>query len=546
MKGRIQFIAKKAKKYTWELCLMLLIILATTYLVALFPYLLGKLVDMLFYDKSAGDLVKIVSAYILIFLVNQLLHFALQMLRADLEVRFVYDIKSDIYKKVLSYNCEYLTGMNTGDVIHRINHDADQVMGFFYSDIFYGVSAVFDCIVCTCMVLTISRELVWVVLALALFSFLTGKYFSNRVKILQKKTSAAIAGNTSWLFELLNNMRDVRLLGATKNVIRRYLANEIGIIRLETEKRKCEATAEQGGQMIRLLCTVGLYVVSALLIFAGHLTLGSMVACIDYFNRITVLIGRVSVRFVTLPERLVAIDRIMDIWKVDSEDDQSGVEISGCQENIVIKDLSFSYDKKRELLKNINLDIRAGEKIAIVGKSGEGKSTIANLLCRLYEPQQGSITIDGIDIREINLHCLRRQVGIVHQDAFLFDDTIRYNLIFSNSIERDEELWEMLKKVSLYDYVKNLPKGLDAPVGAEGSFLSGGQKQRLAMARVFLRNPSIIIMDEATSALDSKTEMEIVESWNHLFSGKTVLMIAHRLSSVKYADRVICIRDGEC
>lgn len=231
---------------------------------------------------------------------------------------------------------------------------------------------------------------------------------------------------------------------------------------------------------------------------------------------------------------------------MDSEDDQSGVEISGCQENIVIKDLSFSYDKKRELLKNINLDIRAGEKIAIVGKSGEGKSTIANLLCRLYEPQQGSITIDGIDIREINLHCLRRQVGIVHQDAFLFDDTIRYNLIFSNSIERDEELWEMLKKVSLYDYVKNLPKGLDAPVGAEGSFLSGGQKQRLAMARVFLRNPSIIIMDEATSALDSKTEMEIVESWNHLFSGKTVLMIAHRLSSVKYADRVICIRDGEC
>lgn len=546
MGERIQFIAKRAKKYTWELCLMLLIILVTTYLVALFPYLLGRLVDMLFYDKNAGDLVKIVSAYILIFLVNQLLHFALQMLHADLKVRFIYDIKSDIYIKVLSYNCEYLTGMNTGDIIYRISHDADQVMDLFYSDIFYGASAVFDCIICICMVLTISRELVWVVLVLAVFSFLTGKYFSNRVKVLQKKASAAIAKNASWLFELLNNMRDVRLLGATQNGIRRYLTNEIGIIRLETEKRKSEVAAEQGGQAIRLVCTVGLYVVSALLIFAGRLTLGGMVASIDYFNRITVLIGRLSVRFVTLPERLVAVDRIMDIWKVDSEDSQSGIEISGCQGNIRIKDLSFSYDKRRELLKNINLDIKSGEKIAIVGKSGEGKSTIANLLCRLYELQQGSIAIDGTEIRKINLHCLRRQIGIVHQDAFLFDDTIRYNLIFSNSLERDEELWEMLKKVSLYDYVKSLPKGLDAPVGMEGLFLSGGQKQRLVMARVFLRNPSIIIMDEATSALDSKTEMEIVENWNHLFSGKTMLMIAHRFSSIKYVDRVICIQNGEC
>lgn len=546
MGERIQFIAKRAKKYTWELCIMLLIILITTYLVALFPYFLGRLVDMLFYDKNVRDLVKIVLAYILIFLVNQLLHFALQMLHADLQVRFIYDIKSDIYKKVLSYNCEYLTSMNTGDIIYRINHDADQVMALFYSDIFYGVSAVFDCVICTYIVLTISWELVWVVLTLAVFSFLTGKYFSNKVKILQKRTSVAAAKNASWLFELLNNMRDVRLLGATKNGIRRYLTNEIGIIRLETEKRKSEVAAEQGDQAIRLVCMVGLYIVSALLIFAGHLTLGGMIASIDYFNRITVLIGRVSVRFVTLPERLVAVDRIMDIWKVDSEDSQSGIEVSGCQGNIKIKDLSFSYDKKRELLKNINLDIKAGEKIAIVGKSGEGKSTIANLLCRLYEPQQGSIAIDGIEIREMKLHCLRRQVGIVHQDAFLFDDTIRYNLIFSNSMERDEELWEMLKKVSMYDYVKSLPKGLDAPVGAEGSFLSGGQKQRLIMARVFLRNPSIIIMDEATSALDSKTEMEIVESWNYLFSGKTMLMIAHRFSSVKYADKIICIQNGEC
>lgn len=545
MKGRIQFITNKAKKYSWELCLMLLIILVTTYLVALFPYLLGRLVDMLFYDKNAKDLVKIVLAYILIFLINQLLHFALQMLYADLEVRFIYDLKSDIYKKVLSYNSEYLTSMNTGDIIYRISHDANQVMALFYSDIFYGISAVFDCIICTCMVLTISRELALIVLTLAMFSFLTGKCFSNRVKVLQKKTSAASAKNASWLFELLNNMRDVRLLGATKNSIHRYLTNEIEIIRLETKKRKNEVAAEQGGQLIRLACTVGLYVASAFLIFTGHLTLGGMVASIDYFNRITVLIGRVSVRFVTLPERLVAVDRIMDIWKVDSEDDQGGVEVSSCQGNISIKNLSFSYDNKKELLKNISLDIKAGEKIAIVGKSGEGKSTIANLLCRLYEPQQGSITIDGIDIQKINLHCLRGLVGIVHQDPFLFDGSIRYNLIFSNSMDRDEELWEMLKKVNLYDYVLNLPKGLDAPVGAEGAFLSGGQKQRLVMARVFLKNPSIIIMDEATSALDSKTETEIVENWNDLFSGKTMLMIAHRFSSVKFADRILCIQNGE-
>ena len=546
MKKRISFIVDAAKKYTLKLTLMLIIILVTTYIVATFPYILGKLVDVLLYDRDMKSFFNIIIVYILLFLINQFLHFMLEVLRADLSSKFIYSIKRNIFSKVLSYKCEALASIKSGDVVSRISRDTNEVMGLFHSDIFYGISAAFDFLACMSMMLMANVSLAFITMFLSIISFGVSKYYSNKLKPFQKDIVEKSAENSAWLYEVLGGMRDIKLLGIAKNCIKMYLNKDIKLIRFDVKRRKYEVKAEKCNLGIQTICTVSLYGVSALLILSGNLTVGGMVACIDYFNRMTILLERISKRFITLPERLVAVDRIMEIWDVDSEDYQNGsLEISGDGGNIDMQNVSFSYRENNKVLNNISFSIKKGEKVAIVGKSGEGKSTIANLLCRFYEPQSGSICVDGVDIQRIKLHSLRQQIGIAHQETRLFNNTIRYNLIFSDLKDHDSEIWEALKKAELYDFVKGLAYGLDTIIGLEGSTLSGGQRQRLVIARLFLRKPTVIVFDESTSSLDSITEMEVVENWNKIFEGRTMLVIAHRFSTIKNVDKVICLQNGE-
>lgn len=545
MMKRMMFIMSAAKRYTFKLLLMLGIILVTTYIVATFPFLSGKLVDILFYDRDLKTFLRIVIIYLGLFAVNELLHVILQMVNTDLRTKFIYDIKRDMYKKVLSYRCDFLVNMNTGEMIRRLNQDTNEVMDLFYSDIFYGISAVFDLAVCMYMLAATNALLAILTLFLAGITFITGKYFSTKMGTLQKESAKLSARNTTWLYEMLSCMNEIKILGIAGNCINRYLRDEIGLIRLDHKKKRHEVAAANSNQGVQAACIIILYVTSALLISAGQLTVGGIVVCIDYFNRIILFLERISRRFITLPKRMVSIDRVIDIWEVPSEEYYEEIPpVPIRYGKINIEGLVFSYDKNT-LLHNISAQIHAGEKVAIVGKSGEGKSTIVNLLCRLYDPQAGKIQIDGVDLQKYNLRSLRDQIGIAHQKTILFNNSLRYNLIFSNSEERDSEIWNALKQVSLDQHIRSLPHGLDTLVNVEGSNFSGGQRQRIAMARLFLKNPAILIFDEATSALDIETEADIIKNWNLVFADKTMLIIAHRFSTILSADRVLCLNHGE-
>lgn len=542
---RMKFILSAAKRYILKLLLMLGIILVTTYIVATFPFLSGKLVDILFYDKDIGTFFQVAMTYLGLFLVNELLHVILQIINTDLRTRFIYDIKRDMYKKVLSYRSEFLVNMNTGDMIQRINQDTNEVMNFFYSDIFYGISAVFDLVVCMYMLAITNVSLAIVTFFLAVITFVIGKYFSNKVGAIQKEIAKAFARNTTWLYEILNCMSEIKLLGIANTCRNRYLKGEIEFIRLDKKRKQYEVVADKSNKGIQAACTISLYVISAILISVGELTIGGIVVCVDYFNRIILFLERISRRFTTLPGRMVSIDRLIDIWDVPSEDYHEEIPWTPIQSGkINIQNLVFSYDDEI-ILKNISAQIQPGEKVAIVGKSGEGKSTILNLLCRLYDPQEGKILIDNVELQKYNLHALREQIGIAHQKTVLFNTSLRYNLIFSDARERDDEIWNVLKQVNLYEDICSLPHGLDTMIEVEGNNFSGGQKQRIAMARLFLKNPAVIILDEATSALDSETEANIIKNWSEVFRSKTMLIVAHRFSTVLSADRVLFLDHGE-
>ena len=226
------------------------------------------------------------------------------------------------------------------------------------------------------------------------------------------------------------------------------------------------------------------------------------------------------------------------------QDAPDAVELKNVDGRVTVDHVSFTYDGVTEVLHNVSLDVAAGETIAVVGPSGGGKSTLCQLIPRFYEVTAGSVSIDGQDVRHLTQKSLRRSIGIVQQDVFLFADTVRENIRFGRPDATDEEVVEAAKKAEIYDDIMEMPNGFDTYVGERGTLLSGGQKQRVAIARIFLKNPPILILDEATSALDSVTESRIQHAFDELSTGRTTLIIAHRLSTIRKAHRIMVVQDG--
>lgn len=243
---------------------------------------------------------------------------------------------------------------------------------------------------------------------------------------------------------------------------------------------------------------------------------------------------------------MTGFERFMEIMNIepDIKDKEDAVELKDVKGEIEFKNVSFSYSNGKEtIFSGINLDIKQGKTVAIVGPSGAGKTTLCHLIPRFYEIDEGQILIDEIDIRDIKLKSLRQNIGLVQQDVFLFTGTIKDNILYGNPEASDEEIVEAAKEASIHDFIMTLPNDYDTYIGEKGVMLSGGQKQRISIARLFLKNPPILILDEATSALDNETEIAIQKSLEELSHGRTVLVIAHRLSTIKNADEIVVLTD---
>lgn len=297
--------------------------------------------------------------------------------------------------------------------------------------------------------------------------------------------------------------------------------------------------------MMTRLITILVMISGAWFFINGELQIGEFVAFILLSNVFFRPIEKINAVIESYPKGIAGFKRYLEI--IDTEPDISdkpdAVEVSTLCGDITFQDVFFGYDEDRPVLQNISLQVKAGETIAFVGPSGAGKTTICSLLPRFYDVTGGAITIDGIDIRDMKLESLRKQIGIVQQDVFLFSGTIRENIAYGKLDAKLPEIWEAARRAHLEDLIQNLPEGMDTVIGERGVKLSGGQKQRLAIARMFLKNPPILILDEATSALDTETEAAIQQSLADLSVGRTTLVIAHRLTTIKNADRIMVVNE---
>ncbi len=343
-----------------------------------------------------------------------------------------------------------------------------------------------------------------------------------------------------------NNIGGIRLVQAFSNEAfenQRFDVNNQRFRKTKLTSYKIMAKNGSISYMLTRFVTLFVLLCGTWFVIRGSLSYGEFVAFVLLTNVLFRPIDKINAIIEMYPRGIAGFKSFMEILETepDIKDAPNAKHVSGLKGNIRYDHVSFGYEENNPVLSGINLSIQAGETVAFVGPSGAGKSTLTSLLPRFYEPSEGAISIDGIDIKDMTLSSLRGQIGVVQQDVFLFSGTLRENIAYGRLDASEEEIWQAVRQAHLEDLVNGYPAGLDTVIGERGVKLSGGQKQRLSIARMFLKNPPILILDEATSALDTETEAAIQKSLQELSEGRTTLVIAHRLATVKDADRIVVV-----
>jgi ATP-binding cassette subfamily B protein len=370
-------------------------------------------------------------------------------------------------------------------------------------------------------------------------------YFSRKMSAAFKRMFSDIADYNARVENNVSGIRVVQAFSNEKHEIARFTENNERFRVTKLIAYRIMAWNSSLSYILMKFVSLFVLVCGTWFVIQKNMTYGEFIAFVMLSNVFLGPIKQINSVIETYPKGIAGFRRYLDLLETapDVADAPDAIKVDHLKGDIRFKGVKFGYENKDSVLKNVELSIRAGETVALVGPSGAGKTTICSLLPRFYEIEEGSITIDGIDIRQMKLESLRGHIGIVQQDVFLFDGTIRENIAYGKLGASEEEIWATARQAQLEELILSQPEGLDTVIGERGVKLSGGQKQRLSIARMFLKNPPILILDEATSALDTETEAAIQQALADLSRGRTTLVIAHRLATIKNADRIVVVAD---
>lgn len=456
-------------------------------------------------------------------------------------------LKADLFKKMLTFETEYFTSKNSGDILVKFSGNADTACAGLLSNIKNFVRKLFTAISLICVLFYNSWELAFVCVAILFGALLPMVSLKKRVTPVLNRSMAAGASLTTKYNETYSGNKTIISYNLEKYQEKQYMnvLNETFSLAMKLFKRTRWVTP-----VMHVILSMGIALAlwfGSHLILTGRLTPGGFVsfltALILLYNPMKTIGGNYNAVLVSF----WAIEQVFEVLDAEPkiQDKKDAIEMPGKIKKIEFQDVSFEYIKDVPVLKHINLTVKKGETVAIVGNSGGGKTTVVSLLPRFYDVTSGAVKIDGRDIRDFTLKSLRQNIGVVFQDNFLFGGTIRENIMLGNENATEEELNRAIKLAYLDEFLETLQNGLDTQIGERGILLSGGQKQRVAIARAFLKNAPILVLDEATSALDNKSEAVVQKAIENLMHDKTVFVIAHRLSTVRNANKIIVVNDGQ-
>ncbi|MCH8330092.1 MAG: ABC transporter ATP-binding protein [Bacteroidetes bacterium] len=473
------------------------------------------------------------------FLLTRLLSVEAQKLIAQLRVK--------VQQKVLSLPINFFDNSKSGELVSRIMNDVEGVRNLVGTGLVQLVGGTLTSILSLFLLIKISPTMTaYVLIPVAIFGFVAMKAFGF-IRPIFRERSKINADVTGRLTETLNGIRVIKGFNAEQQEIKTF---EVGVDKLfKNIKKSLTSTAivTSSSTLLLGLASAGIMGMGGYMMINDDLTFGDFLAFTLYLGFMIAPIVQMSNIGSQLTEGFAGLDRTEELMNMDSEhdDEQRTIELNGIKGDIRFENVSFAYVEDQGVLRNITIDAPSGSVTALVGSSGSGKSTIAGLVSSFLTPEQGKVTIDGKDIAHITLDSYRKNLGVVLQDEFLFEGTIRENIIFPRPNSKEEDIQAAVKAAYVNEFTDRFKDGLETVIGERGVKLSGGQRQRIAIARALLADPKILILDEATSNLDTESEAMIQQSLAELVKGRTTFVIAHRLSTIRKADQILVVEQGE-
>ena len=461
--------------------------------------------------------------------------------------RIATNLKLALYKKLINNDSAFFDKNTSGIVLMRFCSDADTATTGLITNVKLFLSKFWSSLGLVVVLLYNSWQLSFIALGVLVFLILPMKVASKKVMKLMGLTVKASSKINSNYYETYSGIKIIKAFNLQNVIFAKFTQNIEEAFHLSMRMIRNTNWLGPAMHLVTALGVAGVLYYGLHLITTGQITSGTFVAFLAALIMLYTPIKSIGNNYVALQSALLALERIYKILDTTSYETNDGTGtkvLKDIKKEIKFNDVCFSYDGQREVLHKVNLTVPVGSKVALVGNSGGGKSTVTALIPRLYEIDSGSITIDGTDIKEFTISSLREQIAMVFQDNFLFDGTVRENLLYGKENATDEEIAFAIKSAYLDEFVKKLPQGLDTMIGERGLLLSGGQKQRLAIARAILKNAPVVILDEATSALDNKSEKVVQQALDKLMEGRTTIVIAHRLSTIMDSDKILVINDG--
>lgn len=510
-----------------------------------FPVAVQWFIDKLLPEGNWNTIVTVGLLLLLVYVLSTGLQFIVSYLGHKLGINIETDMREELFTHVQRQSFRFFDNTKTGHVMSRITNDLFDIGELAHhgpEDFFIAIMTFFGAFA---IMFNINPQLA--IIAIIMVPFLIWLVTFCNVKMNQAWNNmyGKIADVNGRVEDSVSGARVVQSFTNEEFEISRFKKDNDSFRLAKLVAYKVMAWTHSSIYMMTRLVTLLVLVVGAWFSFNGKLTYGELVSFVLYVNILIKPIDKISALLELYPKGMAGFKRFRDLIEQEPEiQDRPGAEeVRGLIGDIQFHDVHFQYDEHQAVLTGINLNIRSGETVAFVGPSGAGKTTICSLIPRFYDVNAGSISIDGIDIRNMTKQSLRSHIGIVQQDVFLFTGTIWENIAYGKRNASDAEIYHAAQKAHLEDFIASLPDGYETQIGERGLKLSGGQKQRLAIARMFLKNPPILILDEATSALDTETEKIIQQALNELAENRTTLVIAHRLATIRDADRVLVVTE---
>jgi len=552
LKSEDFLMVKKLKKYIkkYYLLIILNMVLAmVSSIVSVSPLILVKrLVDQGILGSNEKDILYAAGGMICLAVIGAILIYWNGILSVIISSSIYKNITDDLYVKIQSLDMEYFSRTKIGELMIKVLNDPSNV-NYLIIESFNMVSEVFRAVVCLIIAFYKDWKLTLGVLVIAPILMVTVKRYSKKLKKSGRARQEATGILNSKLQETLSGIRVIKAFAMEKEEIKDFKKKSMELKRVALKSARYTSKSSAISEAINYIMVAMLLMFGGFRVLRGnHFTTGDFITIVGAISSMYTPVKRAISRYNEISMNIPSIGRIFEILDVVPEiaDTPDCVKFEEFRSDITFENVDFRYkDNDEKILKNINMVAKKGETVALVGNSGGGKSTLVNLIPRFFDVDAGEISIDGINVKDYKIKSLRKKIGIVPQETFLFGGTVLENIRYGNQQASVEEVIEAAKKANAHEFIEKLEQGYETEIGERGVKLSGGQKQRISIARAILENPQILILDEATSALDNESEQLVQDALEKLMKGKTTFVIAHRLSTIINSDKIVVIQQGE-